>query len=97
MPILPVLRLDGAANGTAGPGVVSSADDPEKEHALYAAAVDVLVHLHRHPVPEGVAAMDAARLCDLAALPWTTYAPGDPAGMIRALNALLSETSGLTV
>ena len=72
------------------------ADDPEKEHALYAAAVDVLVHLHRHPVPEGVAAMDAARLCDLAALPWTTYCPGDPAGMIAALGALLSETSGLT-
>lgn len=48
---------------------------PGDEAALYAAAVDVLVHLHRQPAPEGIAAYDPATMGTLAGLAAEWYAP----------------------
>ncbi|MDT0681464.1 phosphotransferase [Roseicyclus sp. F158] len=49
---------------------------PDKEEELYAAAVDLLAGLHRHPAPDSLQAYDAPRLAELAALPWHWYRIG---------------------
>ena len=46
---------------------------PETERMLYTAAVDALSHLHRHPIPAGLPAYDAALMADLAALAFDWY------------------------
>lgn len=51
------------------------AQDPKAEGPLYAAAVDVLVHLHQRPAPD-LPAYDAATLTDLACLAFDWYQRG---------------------
>ncbi|MCL4186062.1 MAG: phosphotransferase [Rhodobacteraceae bacterium] len=52
------------------------ARDPGAEPALYAAAVDALVHLHRHAAPAGLAAYDPATMGTLAGLAAEWYRTG---------------------
>ncbi len=49
---------------------------PGREGELYAAAIDVLAVLHRHPPPPGLAAYDPATMGDLAGLAVAWYAVG---------------------
>jgi len=51
------------------------AADPALEPTLYAAAVDLLAGLHRHPAPAGVPAYDAAAMARLAGMALEWYAP----------------------
>lgn len=53
-----------------------AARTPALEPELYAAATDLLVALHRHPPPRGLAAYDAGVMGDLAALALEWYAAG---------------------
>ncbi|MFD1914239.1 aminoglycoside phosphotransferase family protein [Halodurantibacterium flavum] len=48
---------------------------PALEPEIYAAAVDVLAELQRHPAPEGLDAYDAPAMADLAALALDWYLP----------------------
>ncbi|MCC6303675.1 MAG: phosphotransferase [Rhodobacteraceae bacterium] len=50
--------------------------DPAAEPALYEAAVDTLVHLHRHPPPAGIAAYDPGTMGRLAGLAAEWYRTG---------------------
>ncbi|NBE07290.1 aminoglycoside phosphotransferase family protein [Paragemmobacter ruber] len=72
------------------------AGDPALEMPLYAAATDVLVHLHRHPAPPGLPdlsardwAVAAAFALDWYAFAATGQAPDD-AAFVDVLSALLS-------
>ncbi|MFN7004005.1 MAG: aminoglycoside phosphotransferase family protein [Roseinatronobacter sp.] len=47
--------------------------EPELEQPLYAAATDVLIHLHRAPPPENLPAYDTGVMLDMAALAWRWY------------------------
>lgn len=49
---------------------------PAVEQDLYAAAIDLLAELHRHPPPPGIGAYDAGLMADLACLPLDWYLPG---------------------
>ena len=51
------------------------ATDPSLEHTLYAAATDVLIHLHRAPPPD-LPPYDAATMTPLAALAFDWYGAG---------------------
>lgn len=53
-----------------------TAADPAQEIPLYTAAVDVLAHLQRHPVPPGLPSLSAAQWADAAAfaLDWYRFA-----------------------
>lgn len=67
------------------------AADPGREPGLYAAAVDMLVHLQRHPAPPGLPDASAADWAEAAMLALSHYA-GDPGGAARAeLSAALAE------
>jgi aminoglycoside/choline kinase family phosphotransferase len=73
---------------------------PQQESTLYAAAVDVLVRLHAAPLPDGVAAYDAAAMADLGALAVDWYAPeaGPREPLQTALGDALARTaSGVSV
>jgi len=50
------------------------AREPALEEALYTAAVGALAHLHKAPVPHGLAAYDAPMMAGLAALVFDWYA-----------------------
>ena len=50
-----------------------TASDPSLEAPLYAAAVDVLVHLQRHPIPPGLPDLTAAEWADAAAVALDWY------------------------
>ncbi|NEX48116.1 aminoglycoside phosphotransferase family protein [Pseudotabrizicola algicola] len=52
------------------------AAEPQRETALYTAAADVLVHLHRHPAPDGLPNLSASDWAEAAgfALDWYAYA-----------------------
>ena len=50
-------------------------DDPEREHELYELAVDVLVHLHRHPPMSGLPAHGLEQWLDELALFTDWYCP----------------------
>ena len=50
--------------------------DPSQERTLYAAATDVLTHLHGAPLPGGLRAYDAALMGKMAALALDWYLPG---------------------
>ena len=56
---------------------------PESEAALYTAATDALVHLHRQPLAEGLARYDPPMMADMAALAFDWYA-GDTNSLRRA-------------
>ncbi|KFI33826.1 aminoglycoside phosphotransferase [Haematobacter missouriensis] len=66
--------------------------DAGEERLLYAAAVDALVELHRHPAPDGVGRYAPPLLGDLAALAVDWYLPGtgaepvDRAPLAEAVN-----------
>ena len=49
--------------------------DPAQEHMLYTAATDVLIHLHRAPLPNPVEVYGAHAMADKAALAVDWYAP----------------------
>jgi aminoglycoside/choline kinase family phosphotransferase len=78
-----------------------AARDPGCEAEIYAAAVDTLAALHRHPPPEGISAYDPATMGALAGLAVRWYAAGatgapvgsDPAGeeAVAACTAALLE------
>lgn len=79
-------------------------EDAREEARLYAAAVDALVELHRHPAPEGVERYAPPLLGDLAALAVDWYLPGtgaepvDRAPLARAVNdAALAHAGGREV
>lgn len=72
------------------------AQDPATEMPLYAAATDVLTHLHRHPAPKALpdlSAQDWAKAADFA-LGWYRFAitgnRADPAGFTATLSDLLA-------
>jgi len=50
--------------------------DPSLETTLYAAATDVLTHLHGSPLPSGLRAYDAVLMGKMAALALDWYLPG---------------------
>jgi aminoglycoside/choline kinase family phosphotransferase len=50
--------------------------EPEAETALYEAATDVLVELHRHPAPAALATYAPDLMADMAALAFDWYAQG---------------------
>lgn len=50
--------------------------DPALEYPLYEAATDALVHLHRAPPPQGLAAYDPVVMLEMAALAWKWYLAG---------------------
>jgi len=52
-----------------------AAGDAAREHALYAAAVDLLAGLHRHPPPAGLSRLDPATLGPMTGLAFTVYGP----------------------
>lgn len=60
------------------------AADPTQERTLYAAAVDLLAGLHRHPAPAGVPAYDAAAMARLAGMALEWYAPAAAAATTAA-------------
>ena len=70
------------------------ARDPAQEPELYAAATDVLTHLHGAPLPLGLRAYDAALMGKMAALALDWYLPGvtgartDSAGFAGLVAAL---------
>jgi len=49
---------------------------PKDEHALYQAAVDVLIHLHKQAVPDDIGSYDSKRMGALADLARTWYGAG---------------------
>lgn len=82
------------------------AQHPAAEPALYAAAIDLLAELQRHPAPPGLACYDPALMGDLAglALDWyaSTLAPAaqardDLAAEVAALCAALAPPEDLLV
>jgi hypothetical protein len=71
------------------------AQDPAREPALYAAAVQVLLTLQRHPPPPGLPDLTAADWARAAALVLQTYAatdspPPDPLPFVAALTEALA-------
>jgi N-acetylmuramate 1-kinase len=50
--------------------------DPALEYPLYEAATDALIHLHRTPPPQGLAAYDPVVMLEMAALAWKWYLAG---------------------
>ena len=72
------------------------ADDPGLEPPLYAAATDVLVHLHRHPAPPGLPDLSAREWAEAAAfaVDWYAFAATgtapDRAAFVTTLADLLS-------
>lgn len=50
--------------------------EPEREQPLYAAATDVLIHLHRAAPPDDLPAYDTDVMLDMAALAWRWYLGG---------------------
>lgn len=77
--------------------------EPEREETLYAAATDVLIHLHDRPLPPDVPTYDAELMGELASLPLIWYAPdaGVPAevhsAMTRALKTHAPQTTTLAL
>lgn len=70
--------------------------DPVMEATLYAAAVDLLVNLHRHSPPDFVAPLDGSALAELVTLTPKWYLPGIRAEMNEdagALPRLIAELS----
>lgn len=71
------------------------ANDPAREPALLAEAVDVLLHLQRAPAPPGLPDLSAKDWAGAAALALTHYAPAatgetpDPQPMVQALTLAL--------
>ena len=65
--------------------------DPRREAALYLAATDALLALHRHPPPPGLPLADADRLAQMIDLAFEHYAvaPGDCAAAQEAFVPLL--------
>lgn len=65
-------------------------DDAVPEITLYAAATDLLLHLHQHPAPD-VPTYDAELMADLAALSVDWYAPAgtDRVGLQTAMSSQL--------
>jgi aminoglycoside/choline kinase family phosphotransferase len=74
--------------------------DPTCENRLYSAATDLLVHLHRAPLPTGLAAYDPPLMADLAALAFDWYATGAtgevPSTRARFAAAMQATLEGLT-
>lgn len=68
---------------------------PDIEEDLYAAAVDVLVHLHGTPAPD-LEPYDRPVLIDRAGLAAEWYAPDGPRGYLDPLDAALAALDGLT-
>ena len=73
--------------------------DPELEPTLYAAATDVLVHIHQQDCPD-LAAYDAPMMTDLAALAFDWYQAGakgktDPAQRAAFCDLLTAELAPL--
>jgi aminoglycoside/choline kinase family phosphotransferase len=78
-----------------------TAHQPAAEPALYAAAVDVLLHLQAQPAPAGLAEYDAAAMGEAAALAVTWYAraatgaaagaAADPAPLAAAVAEAVAE------
>jgi aminoglycoside/choline kinase family phosphotransferase len=50
--------------------------NPDLENRLYSTAIDVLVHLHAQPAPDGLALYDAPTATALSALAFDWYIPG---------------------
>lgn len=50
--------------------------NPDLENRLYSTAIDVLVHLHAQPAPDGLALYDAPTATALSALVFEWYIPG---------------------
>ncbi|MBY5987194.1 aminoglycoside phosphotransferase family protein [Roseovarius atlanticus] len=50
--------------------------NPDLEDRLYSTAIDVLVHLHAQPAPDGLAPYDPATATSLSALVFDWYVPG---------------------
>ena len=74
-----------------------AARDPAAETELYAAAVDVLADLHRHPPPGFAPPYDREPLLDLAGLAWHWYAGERDAQDFRdAMAPLIDATAGIT-
>jgi len=75
-------------------------EDAGQERQLYAAAVDALVELHRHPAPDGVERYAPPLLGDLAALAVDWYLPGtgaepvDRAPLAEAVNTAALRHAG---
>lgn len=63
--------------------------DPTMAKALYARAVDVLIHLARADVPRGVPVYSAEYMADQAVLPYAWYADGDKSALKKALELTL--------
>ncbi len=70
---------------------------PEREAGLYEAAAGVLVHLHRHPAPNGLPDLTALEWAEAAsfALEWYAYAAtglrADKTAFVAALTAALQQ------
>ena len=69
---------------------------PGREGEFYAAATDVLLDLHRHPAPPGLAPYDAETMPPLAALAYDWYFAGavgnlPPGGARRTLTEAMAE------
>lgn len=69
---------------------------PDQENSLYSAATDLLIDLHRHPPPPGLAAYDPPLMSDLAALAFDWYLADQPnpkarAAFTRAFTPLLAK------
>ena len=67
------------------------ARDPAREETLYCAATDLLVELHRHAPPAGLATYGPAPMADLAALAVDWYRFGITGGAEAGLRARLCE------
>ena len=65
--------------------------EPKIEPDLYRAATDVLIHLHRQPLPKGLATYDASMMADKAALAFEWYGGTDHCS--AAHEAMLSALS----
>lgn len=50
-------------------------DQPDMEHTLYCAAVDVLVQLHQHPAPDGLLDYSPAKMADFITPVFEWYHP----------------------
>lgn len=65
---------------------------PDMERPLYEAATDLLVSLHRHAPPAGLAAYTPARMADLACLALDWYRPGATGSESAARDRFHAET-----
>lgn len=70
--------------------------EPSVEAELYRCATDVLIELHKHPVPEGLAAYDTEIMADMAALAleWYAGSGGRRDDFIDAMTRMLDRHAG---